>query len=48
MTCPRCGSENITAIEWHGPTGVASLDGVREYQTQRGMLCHVCGAIEEM
>jgi hypothetical protein len=47
MTCALCGSENITPIEWHGPTGVVAPEGVQEYRSQYGIKCHDCGQIEE-
>jgi hypothetical protein len=46
--CPWCGSPNVVVVEWYGPTGVVSPDGVEEYQTQVGYKCDACGEIEEM
>jgi len=46
--CPSCGSRNTDPIQWFGPTGVTSPDGVEEWRTQYGIGCHDCGRIEEL
>jgi hypothetical protein len=46
MICPWCGSENVTPMRWHGPTGVVAPDGSLEYQLQVGYRCRDCGGIE--
>ena len=45
--CPWCGSPNVVAIEWCGPTGIVSPDGGQEYQVQVGYRCYTCGEVEE-
>jgi hypothetical protein len=47
MTCALCGSANVIAVEWHGPSGVTSPDGGEEYRSKCGIECLNCGAIEE-
>jgi hypothetical protein len=46
--CAACGSWNIDAVEWHGPTGVVAPDGGEEYRLQLGYKCRECGAIEDL
>jgi hypothetical protein len=46
--CPACGSENISGIEWYGPTGVTGPDGGQEYRMQYGIKCRDCGELEEL
>lgn len=48
MTCPWCGSPNITGIDWYGPSGVTSPDGGAEYRGQEGFRCRDCGGIETL
>jgi hypothetical protein len=45
--CSSCGSPNVRAVEWHGPSGVSSPDGGWEYRSQCGIQCLDCGQIEE-
>jgi hypothetical protein len=47
VTCPWCGSPNVVAVEWYGPTGVVAPDGGQEYQAQIGYKCYDCGEVEE-
>jgi hypothetical protein len=47
MTCSWCGSTEMEAIEWYGPTGVVAPDGGREYWMQRGYRCRACGQVGE-
>jgi len=48
MICQWCGSENTTAIEYCGPTGVRAPDGWEEHWLQQGIRCEDCGQIEEL
>ena len=46
--CPSCGSPNVIAVEWHGPSGVVAPDGGLEFRSQYGLKCLACGQIEEL
>jgi hypothetical protein len=45
--CGSCGSPNVIAVEWHGPSGVVAPDGGEECRMQCGIKCLNCGQIEQ-
>jgi hypothetical protein len=48
LTCPWCGSADITPIEWDGPTGVTAPDGGGERRLEEGYRCRACGGVEQL